>query len=177
MNTVYKLKAVDSEAFRVAIQDAHQIDGAEEINTLEEDELACIEVYYSRVAMSPMGFRLGCEYVTVRFPCFRKDDLGIVGFPKELNAHVVLLGVWEIYERNSPEPEKCENGCEEDECECELYFPPDDDFFYSEIDHIVDMLGTYKSYPEAEFDREERMWSLGDKECWLGDKEVAHADK
>jgi hypothetical protein len=98
--------------------------------------------------------------------------LGIAGLPYLLSSWVVNPNEFEIIDRNLPpndEPDPEYNHDDDcpfkgqafDDCDClefyDGYYQPDDDFFYQEIQSILESC----NWIEAEFDPDTRKWTLG----------------
>ena len=125
----------------------------------------------SRFAMDGNGFHVGYETVTYEWKAYSKHELGIAGLPYLLSSWVVNPNEYEIINKDLPDEEEpihnddCEFKDDDpdsfDNCDCaefwEGYYPPDDDFFYEEINSILE----FTNWVEAEFDPDIREWTLG----------------
>lgn len=172
---------IDAEAFRFALSNLGQFnkvlcipifnDPNSELNyeSPKDADGFIIQATIERFAMDGVGFHVGYESVTYQWNCIDKHELGIVGIPYILSKYVVNPNQFEIVDTDCPEPEEpihdddCELNSEPDgECDCGaiegLYYPPDDDFWYQQLDGILDSI----EYPDAEFNLNNRMWSLGE---------------
>lgn len=127
-----------------------------------------IFVKTSRYAMDGNGSHVGYEVITYRWKAYSKRELGIAGIPYLLSAWVVNPNEFEIESRELPPDDipEHDSDCEfksEDFCNCmcaeffEGYFHPEDDFFYQEIQSILESC----NWAEAEFDSTTREWQLG----------------
>jgi hypothetical protein len=183
MNTLHHVRLIDAEAFRYAMEHSGMIhsiscypifnDPNSELNypEVKADSFA-IDVKTSRFAMDGNGSHVGYEMVIYQWKAIRKADLNIYGgIPKLLSNWVIDPDNYEIIEKDLPEENKpihdddCEFDQDDqtfDQCDCAEMFNgyshPDDDFFYQNIQAIIDQL----KYPEAEFNANEREWTLGD---------------
>lgn len=147
-----------------------------------------MEVNYSRFSMNPHGYHIGYEDVVFVAKCISKSNLKLHGIPYKLSEFVINPDDFEIESKSLPDEElpdidshesDCEvfnrpegdewNPLEEpfpDDCSCDCndfwegYSHPDNDFFESEIDHIITSILQSK-LPVAEFDSKERTWSIG----------------
>ena len=90
--------------------------------------------------------------------------------PYLLSSWVVNPNEYEIINKDLPDEEEPihNDDCEFkddpdsfDNCDCaefwEGYYPPDDDFFYQEMESILE----WANWVEAEFDPDTREWTLG----------------
>ena len=124
----------------------------------------------SRMAMDGNGFHVGWESVTYEWKAYSKHELGIAGLPYLLSSWVVNPNEYEIINKDLPDEEEPihNDDCEFkddpdsfDNCDCaefwEGYYPPDDDFFYQEMESILE----WANWVEAEFDPDTREWTLG----------------
>jgi len=136
----------------------------------------------SRYAMDGNGYHVGYESVTYRWIARSKKELGIAGVPHLLSSWVVNPIEYEIESKDLPDEDQlvhdddCEfsndpdnfDDCEFsndpdnfDDCDCadhfNGYYPPDDDFFYQEIESIMSTC----NWIEAEFNSDTREWKLG----------------
>jgi hypothetical protein len=125
----------------------------------------------SRMAMDGNGFHVGWESVTYKWKAYSKRELGIAGLPYLLSSWVVNPNEFEIESKDLPDEEEpihnddCEFKDDDpdsfDNCDCAEfwngYYPPDDDFFYQEIQSILEST----NWVEAEFNPDTREWTLG----------------
>lgn len=127
-----------------------------------------IFVKTSRYAMDGNGSHVGYEVITYKWKAYSKRELGITGIPYLLSSWVVNPNEFEIESRELPAEDipEHESDCEfkgEDFCNCECaeffegYWHPEDDFFYQEINSILESC----NWVEAEFNSETREWTLG----------------
>jgi hypothetical protein len=129
-----------------------------------------IFVKTSRYAMNGSGFHVGYEIITYKWKAYSKRELGITGVPYLLSSWVVNPNEFEIESRELPPDEIPEHDPEckykndpnsFDNCDCgewfEGYYHPDDDFFYQEIQSILESC----NWIEAEFNSDTREWTLG----------------
>jgi hypothetical protein len=129
-----------------------------------------IFVETSRYAMDGNGYHVGYEDVTYKWKAQSKRELGIAGIPYLLSSWVVNPNEFEIESmelppddipEHDPECEFKDNPDSFDDCECaeffEGYYHPDDDFFYQEIQSILESC----NWVEAEFNSDTREWTLG----------------
>jgi hypothetical protein len=182
LNTVNHLQLIDADAFRYAMENSGMIHSIEcfpvyldpntELNYPEpkDADSIAINVTTSRFAMDGNGYHVGYEQVTFQWKAMRKSDLNLAGIPRLLSNWVIDPSNYEIIKKDLPNNEDPihDDDCEFkdsdsfDDCDCaefwEGYYQPDNDFFYQEMDAIIDQL----KYPEAEFNSDNREWQLGD---------------
>ena len=156
-----------------------------------------MEVNYSRYTMDGNGYHVGYEDVVFVAKCIPKSNLKLHGIPYKLSPFVVNPDSFEIESKSLPPEElsyidshdsdcevfKREEGNEwnpeedhyPDDCTCYCndfwngYFPPDDDFFETEIDQIISSIIQSK-LPVAEYNKESNEWSIGNQCNWkVGD--------
>ena len=151
-------------------------------------ENAKLRIHYSNYAMNGYGYYVGYENIVFVTDCIKKSDLDLSGIPYMLSEYVIDPFKFEIeskdcppeetptfdsHDKNckvhryrwnpekNPYPDYCDCGCNEN---FEGYYPPDDDFFYLEINHLIHLILEDKHYiPEAIFDSEKREWSIGNQ--------------
>jgi hypothetical protein len=129
-----------------------------------------IFVKYSRYTMDGNGYHVGYENVKFNWKAINKRELGITGIPYLLSSWVVNPNEFEIKSKDLPDNDDPEHDpeCEFkddsdsfDDCSCadsfEGYFQPEDDFFYTEMNHILEQC----DWIEAEFSSDTREWQLG----------------
>jgi hypothetical protein len=180
INTSNLVQFIDAEAFRYALANHTDLKEVKcypvfnnlikEVNSDAKPDHYIIEATYERMAMNGIGYHVGYENVTFNWKAFKKSHLEITGLPKMLSNWVVKIDAYAITSMDLPlneEPEHdddCEfkNSDSFDDCDCadnwEGYYRPDEDFFYQEMNHIIEMMGI----PEATFDSDNREWQLGD---------------
>ena len=162
INTEYSVSFVDAEAFLQALGEEMGFDVIEQnlenidINNKAEVEEAKIKVEISRVAMDGLGYIVGHEVISIAWKAYLKSDLNIFGIPNitYLCNFVVAPKSYNIVDRFYPPEELAEDNDEE---EFFGYTHPDDDFWYNEIDYLIENL----NFPEAVFNSSERIWTLG----------------
>ena len=86
---------------------------------VEERTEDAVSLTYSQSAKNPFGDFVGYERVTASWPV---SDEGTVDTDD-----------FEIVDWSFPPAEECEEEHGEGECDCELYIPPELDYFYEEI--------------------------------------------
>ena len=178
-NTISHIQYIDVEAFCYSMGKTGHVESIEinpifnhgpnpELPTSEPPIGFNIFIKTSRYAMDGNGFHVGYETITYQWKAYSKRELGITGIPYLLSSWVVNPNEFEIESRELPcedipehDPE-CEFKSEcFDNCDCadffEGYSRPDDDFFYQEIQSILDSC----NWTNAEFDSETREWTLG----------------
>jgi len=178
-NTVNSIQFIDVESFCYTLGKQSNIDSIsiEPVWKFENDDWNIndnenkpigfsILANYSRYTMDGSGYHVGYENVTYKWEAICKEQLGIIGIPKLLSNWVVNPNEFEIESKDLPEndiPEH-ESDCNEtefDNCICadmfEGYYQPDDDFFYEEMNHILE----FCDWIEAEFNPDTREWTLG----------------
>lgn len=185
-NTINHLQFIDVEAFAYSLGQSGHIQSIEidpifnnpdseplnpELNPhLNSEPVIGFNIFVktSRYAMDGNGYHVGYEVITYRWKAYSKRELGITGIPYLLSSWVVNPNEFEIESRELPAedvPEHdsdCEYKADDfTNCECaeffEGYWHPDDDFFYQEIQSILDSI----KWTNAEFDSETREWTLG----------------
>jgi len=182
-NTIHHLQFIDVESFCYSLGKTAHINSIV-INPVWDDPDSELDPEHkpinltidvtpeSRFAMDGNGFHVGYESVTYRFIAYSKRQLGIAGIPYLLSSWVVNPNEYEIIDRDlppndEPDPEydhddNCSfKGQGFDDCDClefyEGYYQPDDDFFYQEMQSILDST----NWIEAEFNPDTREWTLG----------------
>ena len=180
-NTIHHVQWIDVESFCYSLGKTGQIQSIEinpvfsgpnpELPNSEPPIGFTIHVTpTSRFAMDGNGFHVGYETVTYKWIAYSKRELGIAGLPYLLSSWVVNPNEYEIINKDLPDEEEPihSDDCEFkddpdsfDNCDCAEfwngYYPPDDDFFYQEIQSILDST----NWVEAEFDPDTREWTLG----------------
>jgi len=184
-NTINHLQLIEAEAFRFALNEhlsfnesvrcypIYNDPNADHNSDPKDADSFAIECTTSRYAMDGNGYHVGYENVTYQWKAMRKSDLNLRGIPLLLSNWVIDPTNYEIIKKDLPDNElpdpdhshddDCEfKGKGFDDCDCAEYFEgywqPDDDFFYQEMESIIDQL----KYPEAEFDSDKREWQLGE---------------
>lgn len=180
-NTIHHVQWIDLESFCYSLGKTGQIQSIE-INPIFSDpnsELPNSEppigftihvTPTSRYAMDGNGFHVGYESITYQWKAYSKRELNIGGLPYLLSSWVVNPNEYEIINKDLPDEEEpihdddCEfknNPDSFDDCDCAEfwngYYPPDDDFFYQEMESILE----WANWVEAEFDPDTRVWTLG----------------
>jgi len=182
INTSNLIQLIDAEAFRYALENHTDLKcvkcypvfndpNAELDYPNSEPDSFAIEATYERYAMNPMGYHIGYETVVFKWMAIKKSQLEILGLPKLLSNWVVMIDKYVIESKDLPDNEDPIHNadCEFDDvfasfdnCDCadsfEGYWQPDDDFFYQEMNHIIEMM----QIPEASFNPDKREWWLGD---------------
>lgn len=180
-NTIHHVQWIDLESFCYSLGKTGQIQSIEinpvfsgpnpELPNSEPPIGFTIHVTpTSRFAMDGNGFHVGYETVTYKWKAYSKHELGIAGLPYLLSSWVVNPNEYEIINKDLPDEEEPihNDDCEFkddpdsfDNCDCaefwEGYYPPDDDFFYQEMESILE----WANWVEAEFDPDTREWTLG----------------
>jgi len=90
---------------------------------VEERTEDSISLTYSQYAMNPVGFFVGYERVTASWPVSEEGAVDTDDF--------------EIVDWSFPQQEECVEDHGGEECDCELYVPPELDYFYEEIYSIL----------------------------------------
>jgi len=181
-NTIHHVQWIDVESFCYSLGKTGQIRSIE-INPIFSDPnpelpnseppigFTILVTPTSRFAMDGNGFHVGYETITYKWKAYSKRELGISGIPYLLSAWVINPNEFEIESKDLPmdeaEPihsDDCEFKDDPDSfdnCDCaefwEGYCPPDDDFFYQEMESILE----WANWVEAEFDPDTREWTLG----------------
>ena len=181
-NTVNSIQFIDVESFCYTLGKQQSIDSIsiEPIwnnpnpdHNLDSDQPIGYDIFanYSRYTMDGNGYHVGYENVKFNWKAISKRELGITGIPYLLSSWVVNPNEFEIESKDLPDndiPEH-DSDCEfkdddkDDFCNCDCadmfegYFQPEDDFFYQEMNHILE----YCDWIEAEFDSDTREWQLG----------------
>jgi hypothetical protein len=181
-NTINSIHFIDVESFCFTLNQQSNIDSIsiEPVYLAPEheynpDDPNCrpigyhIFAKYSRYTMDGSGYHVGYENVTFKWEAIDKTQLGISGLPYLLSRWVVNPDQYEIESKDLPPNEHpehdsdCEfkHSTEFDNCDCadyfEGYYQPEDDFFYQEMDCILEQC----NWVEAEFNSEDRIWELG----------------
>ena len=181
-NTINHIQFIDVESFCYSLGQSGHVESIDieplwdtpdpEPNTIPDPDQKPIGfeilVRTSRYAMDGNGFHVGYETITYKWIAYSKRELGITGVPYLLSAWVVNPNEFEIHLKDLPceDVPEHESDCEykDDDftnCECaeffEGYWHPDDDFFYQEIQSILESC----NWVEAEFNSETREWTLG----------------
>ena len=177
-NTIHHLQFIDLEAFCYSLGKTGHVESIEiqpewnngKSEENDQDPITGFTIYAttSRYAMDGNGSHVGYETITYRWKAYSKRELGITGLPYLLSSWVVNPNEFEIESRELPAEDIPEHDpeCEfkaEDFCNCECaeffegYYPPDDDFFYQEIQSILESC----NWIEAEFNGDTREWTLG----------------
>jgi hypothetical protein len=133
-----------------------------------DGEFPALVLTVSRYAMNPMGYHVGYEEYEAILP------LSLARGNERHGTHkwsdwVVDIDDMEVRMVSAPDEEECacasgecacddEHECHEDECTCELYYHPDEDFVWQEMDHILrQALGIPLFW---HFDRDDRTWRI-----------------
>lgn len=138
---------VDLAVLIAALEDNNPFDGFDIVFD-ETTASAHISFVYSRYTMNPVGFHIGYETYEAKVNLVLKRR-GIETNPIQksefihndlYNIHgrysdyLVDLATFNVVILDHPESEECD--CEDlSECECELYYGPDEDFAYDEMYH------------------------------------------
>ena len=183
-NTINHIQFIDLESFLYSMGKTGHIESIDvqpiwgtpdpEPNTIPDpDEKPIgftIDCITSRYAMDGNGSHVGYESITYRWNAYSKRELGITGIPYLLSAWVVNPNEFEIESKDLPPEDQLvhEMDCEFandpdnfDDCHCgeffEGYWHPEDDFFYQEIQSILESC----DWIEADFNPDTREWQLG----------------
>ena len=182
-NTINHLQFIDVESFVYSLGKSGHVESIEikpewasdsdyraDLSSDQKPIGFTIFISTSRFAMDGNGSHVGYETVTYKWKAYSKRELGITGVPYLLSAWVVNPNEFEIESRELPPEDNPEHDpeCEFandpdsfDDCDCadffDGYWHPDDDFFYQEIQSILESC----NWVEAEFDPDVRIWSLG----------------
>ena len=177
-NTVNSIQFIDVESFCYTLGKQSNIDliSIEPVwETIGDDEPIGYSILakYSRYTMDGMGSHVGYENIVYKWKAICKEQLGITGIPKLLSNWVVNPDEFEIESKELPPddiPEhdsdcyiniNAESDLSDCDCNCadmfEGYYQPDDDFFYSEMNHILEQC----NWIEANFNSDRREWTLG----------------
>lgn len=153
-----------------------------------------LQINYSRYAMNGDGYHVGYENVMFSADCIKKSSIHLSdGMPYNLSSYVVNPHAFTIESSECPPEElptidshssDCAIHTElpadhdwdlcpfPDECDCGIndhwsgYSPPDEDFFYAELESVIQTILSHKLLPEAEFNAETKEWSIGDEVIW-----------
>jgi hypothetical protein len=180
-NTINSIQFIDVESFCCTLGKQSNIDSIEIKPTWnfknddwnpDDDENKPIGydifVKYSRYTMDGNGYHVGYENVTFIWKAISKRELGITGIPYLLSSWVVNPDEFEIHLKDLPandipehDPDCIYKAEDFANCDCadsfEGYFRPEDDFFYQEINNTLEQC----EWIEAEFNSDEREWTLG----------------
>lgn len=172
-NTINSIQFIDVESFCYTLAKQSNIDSISiepTYDTLGQVIGFSVFANYSRYTMNGAGYHVGYENVTYKWIAIDKRQLEISGIPYLLSSWVVNPDSFGIESKDLPENDNPEHDpeCEFkddpnsfDDCDCaeffEGYFQPEDDFFYSEMNHILEQC----DWIEAEFDSDIREWTLG----------------
>jgi hypothetical protein len=180
-NTIHHVQWIDVESFCYSLGKTGQINSIEiqpifsgpnpeQPNSEPPIGFNILVTPTSRFAMDGNGFHVGYETVTYKWKAYSKRELNIGGLPYLLSSWVVNPNEFEIESKDLPDEENPihNDDCEFkddpdsfDNCDCaefwDGYYPPDDDFFYEEINSILEST----NWVEAEFDPDTREWTLG----------------
>jgi hypothetical protein len=157
-----------------------------------------------RMAMDGNGYHVGWERCSYAAKTIKKSELKLSGIPRNMSPHVILPDSFEIIQMIHPDEEyptidSHESNCAihnelpkdhdwnedpyPDECDCGCndewngYFPPDDEFWYSELDGLMHRIFHYNNLPDAVFNKDDGTWSIGDQVTWqVGDPEFVWID-
>ena len=181
-STISSIQFVDAEAFRFALAESGQFNsvrcyptfiddnGEYNYNCPKDADGFAIEVTIERYAMDGNGYHVGYESATFKWNCIDKHELGIAGIPYLLSKWVVNPEQYELIQMDHPKVDDpdhdpdCELNKEDSDGDCDcgafesMYYPADDDFWYSEMDSRLDSI----EYPDAEYNPDKREWQLGD---------------
>lgn len=174
-NTMNVIEFIDLEAFCYTLNEIDQIEKLwiepvfNEGNESDTNyDSIVIFAKTSRYTMDGQGCHVGYENVIYKWEAISKDELEITGIPKLLSNWVVNPIRYDIFHKDFPEEDVPEHqmDCDHDDqeflnCGCadmfEGYMHPDDDFFYQDMNHIIEQC----NWIEAEFDPDHRIWFLG----------------
>jgi len=172
-NTINSIQFIDVESFCYTLGKQSNIDSIEIEPTYDTlGQVIGFDIFanYSRYTMDGSGYHVGYENVRFKWSAIDKRQLDITGVPYLLSSWVVNPDSFEIDSKDLPDNDNPEHDsdCEFnddpdsfDNCDCadcfEGYFQPDDDFFYQDMDHILEQC----NWVEAEFNSDRREWKLG----------------
>ena len=180
-NTIYNIQAIDAEALAITLETESNIDKVE-LNYFKNDidsDCCNLKIYYSRYAMDGNGSHVGYENIIFKLTGYKKSDFNLPGIPYIISEFIVFPDQIEIVARDLPKEEiptfashkfdcinyKIHNPDDWEDCDCldcfNGYYPPDDDFFYEEINYIIN--DAIEHLPEAIFDDngKDQIWILG----------------
>lgn len=165
-NTIFQLTLIDVYALKEALEESGGPIQSVSIEELSADNRSLqMIVYYSRYATDGNGSHVGYEDVIFSTTCLNRLELGLhAGIPMGLSEWVVNPNSFKIDRTDLPKPDIFKEG--EDEDNDNGYCPPDNDFFYEELDYIINHLIDSDSIPAAEFDPVNREWSIGNQKTW-----------
>jgi hypothetical protein len=118
--------------------------------------------------MNPMGYHVGYERYEGVLEILPARGNELHGMHK-WSEWAVDIDSLEVRVVDAPEEEECaclsgdcdcddEHCCTEDECTCECYTGPDEDFAYQEVDHILRQALAVPLY--WHFTRDDRTWRI-----------------
>lgn len=111
-----------------------------------------IKVTFSRREMDENGGGAGYTYWDIYWTLFKKDKLGIYGFPTELSAYALIPRNYKIRNMRFEKPRT-------PAFDDDSFFPSDEDFLASETDYVISTM--MEQLPEAVFDHDSRTWRIG----------------
>ena len=169
-NTIYNIQAIDLTAFIESIENLRNnylmIDEYElRYKDTNKQKIKAIEVLITRQAMNQTGYRVGTEYCKITFKVYQKKEFNVNRLPVGFSEEIIFPDCY-TFKTNCPKKQYSEDKDEFGEREC-LYFPPDDEFWYQEIDCIMNDI--IENLPIAEFNSKERQWNIGSS-YWNLDK-------
>lgn len=159
-----------------------------------------------RVAMDGNGFHVGYEHCSFAAKTIKKSELKLSGIPYNLSPHCVNLDSFEIVnpiitpDEELPTIDSHDNDCDvfkrdlafpwnpdnesfPDDCTCGCndewngYTPPDDDFWWQEMEGVFYYIMNHNQLPDAVFNKDDGTWSIGDQVTWqVGDPEFVWID-
>ena len=159
MNARFELRCVDAKALYLALSPEYNPDfGYDNDDSIREKSMLRFTV--ERYACNPMGFHVGYETFTAHLQCHSYDGLASKACNPMDKAwgYIILDHAFDI-DIDGPQEEECECGLDWEECECELYTLPDDDFAFQEIDHVLQsVLDGEMPFARFAWDDQGRYW-------------------
>ena len=147
-NTIYPLMAIDLTAFIEYLE--HERKDYTLVKVNHGKKISKLKFTLDRYTMDTNGYHIGYEYYHVEIKVYPKKKFNIYGFPSELSAEVIFPNSF-TYKAKCPKPIYNEDKDEYGEREC-LYYPPDDDFIWQEINSFIER--GIKEMPSALFYKE-----------------------
>lgn len=147
-NTLFSVIYIDLEAFR-AYLDIHRIQ--------YEQHKRVLKIGLEREAYSDVGYYIGTETCIISFKTHKKSSLRLTGIPYLLSDKIIAKEGF-TFKVNYPDI-RSNRG----------YYPADADFWYEEINTFMD--DVIDNLPEADFNPEKRIWTLGSVTYDINEKE------
>jgi hypothetical protein len=163
--TIFNITAVSPIALKQALEQNKGISRGimsvemSNYDDVENDDERYLEVTMSEIAMNSDGYIEGDESVTIRAPLLKREFFGaIYGIPTKGEPFMVIPEMFDIVERNNPDPY---DNSDEDDMEFHGYEPPEDDYWWQMWD--AELTDAMNNLPDAKFNSETRTWEIGEE--------------